>query len=468
MKKNKLLNEVYRIKEIMGISLISEGIPGATSDLIRSFFGNTVEAARGKASKIIGDLGTVIPNNLADEILDAFPRVLDNIEEYDNLSEPIKKGFMRIFREIPELSSEIYNNILKQIDTTADELSGAIDEIINQSKEAGQELDYNSALNKLLMDAEISPEVGDIISANHKKLYDEFINSGENIASPLSKRLRSESDVHAQILDALNVKYIQELRQIPEIAPLLKKATDKMVGKTVGEIQKDFNKVIDEIQLNPNFKKFYETYFDTPWESFIKNIKSVANTAFIADKRNWIPFFGEGKFGQRIINPDTGKIEKSIPSSVLKSLTIFLAADLSINVLKHYYGEGMTSGESVTLAFNDSYLSIIGAALGIVTKKVEEHRAEMGELTVDEVKSAFTPTVTALGRDINEYDFEKLSRGVWKVVDVDGDDNGVQTHYVVIKHSGETTVVPFSATEGINWGSDLTDWIKGIRQKYSQ
>jgi ribonucleotide reductase alpha subunit len=128
----------------------------------------------------------------------------------------------------------------------------------------------------------------------------------------------------------------------------------------------------------------------------------------------------------------------------------------------------MTSGESVTLAFNDSYLSIIGAALGIVTKKVEEHRAEMGELTVDEVKSAFTPTVTALGRDINEYDFEKLSRGVWKVVDVDGDDNGVQTHYVVIKHSGETTVVPFSATEGINWGSDLTDWIKGIRQKYSQ
>ena len=51
---------------------------------------------------------------------------------------------------------------------------------------------------------------------------------------------------------------------------------------------------------------------------------------------------------------------------------------------------------------------------------------------------------------------------------VDGDDNGVQTHYVVIKHSGETTVVPFSATEGINWGSDLTDWIKGIRQKYSQ
>jgi len=448
MKKNKLLNEVYRIKEIMGISLISEGIPGATSDLIRSFFGNTVEAARGKASKIIGDLGTVIPDNLADEILDAFPRVLDNIEEYDNLSEPIKKGFMRIFREIPELSSEIYNNILKQIDTTADELSGAIDEIINQSKEAGQELDYNSALNKLLMDAEISPEVGDIISANHKKLYDEFINSGENIASPLSN--------------------IQELRQIPEIAPLLKKATDKMVGKTVGEIQKDFNKVIEEIQLNSNFKKFYETYFDTPWESFIKNIKSVANTAFIADKRNWIPFFGEGKFGQRIINPDTGKIEKSIPSSVLKSLTIFLAADLSINVLKHYYGEGMTSGESVTLAFNDSYLSIIGAALGIVTKKVEEHRAEMGELTVDEVKSAFTPTVTALGRDINEYDFEKLSRGVWKVVDVDGDDNGVQTHYVVIKHSGETTVVPFSATEGINWGSDLTDWIKGIRQKYSQ
>jgi len=223
MKKNKLLNEVYRIKEIMGISLISEGIPGATSDLIRSFFGNTVEAARGKASKIIGDLGTVIPDNLADEILDAFPRVLDNIEEYDNLSEPIKKGFMRIFREIPELSSEIYNNILKQIDTTADELSGAIDEIINQSKEAGQELDYNSALNKLLMDAEISPEVGDIISANHKKLYDEFINSGENIASPLSKRLRSESDVHAQILDALNVKYIQELRQIPEIAPLLKR-----------------------------------------------------------------------------------------------------------------------------------------------------------------------------------------------------------------------------------------------------
>ena len=241
-----------------------------------------------------------------------------------------------------------------------------------------------------------------------------------------------------------------------------------MVGKTLGEIQKDFNKIIDEIQSNPNFKKFYETYYDTPWDTFIKGIKSIADSAVIADKRNWIPFFGEGKFGQRIVNPETGVVEKSIPASVLKSLTLFLAADLALSVLNNYYLQGKTSGESVTIAFNDSYLSIIGATLGIVSKKVEERRSSMGELTIDEVKTAFTPTVSQLGRDINEYDFEKLHRGVWKVVDVDGDVNGVQTHYVVIKNSGEITVVPFSETEGVNWGSDLTDWLNGIKQKYGQ
>ena len=455
MKKN-LINEVSRIQELMGKSIISEqALPNVLKNIFTDFSDDALR-------KIFKTFDSDIDN------------AVNAIKRGDTVSDDIIVKLIKNL-DFESISKIIFDNKLlgTQFDSNIDE---AILFLKNNPKNYDSVIEqFNNTIDKLTYLRGAPPELVQSLKNELKNIIDDGVrasskitDSGDNITSLLSKRLRTQADVHNEILDALNVKNIQDLRQIPEISPLIKKATDKMVGKTLGEIQKDFNKIIDEIQSNPNFKKFYETYYDTPWDTFIKGIKSIADSAVIADKRNWIPFFGEGKFGQRIVNPETGVVEKSIPASVLKSLTLFLAADLALSVLNNYYLQGKTSGESFTIAFSDSYLSIIGATLGIVSKKVEERRSSMGELTIDEVKTAFTPTVSQLGRDINEYDFEKLHRGVWKVVDVDGDVNGVQTHYVVIKNSGEITVVPFSETEGVNWGSDLTDWLNGIKQKYGQ
>lgn len=431
--KKKLISEVSRIQELMGKSVISEQpVP--------------------KLLKNIAELG--------DDVIKKIFKTFDS--EVDNAVNAIKRGDTVSDDIIERLARNLDFNAISKIIFDNKLLGPAFDSKIDESilflKNNPDRYDsviqqFDDTIDRLTYLRGSSPELIQSLKNELKSRIDNGIES----VSVLSKYFKTGEEVVNYVANSLNVADISKLRQIKGVNPLLVDASNKLVGKTVGESQKELKKVIQDIQYNPDFQKFYETYFDTPLDVFIGKLKKIADSLFVADKRKYV-FVGD-----KIINPATGKVEKDFAMSGLKTANSMLAINFLWNLFKNYLIEAQTAGEATTKAFNDSYASIIGTAFGLTLKNVSEYRAEMGDLTIDEVRAEFTPTAESLNKPIENYDFEKLSRGVWKVVDVDSEN---PTDYLVIKRSGEITIVPFSEGQNINWSSDISQWLKGIKEKY--
>ena len=429
----KLISEVSRIQELMGKSVISEQpVP--------------------KLLKNIAELG--------DDVIKKIFKTFDS--EVDNAVNAIKRGDTVSDDIIERLARNLDFNAISKIIFDNKLLGPAFDSKIDESilflKNNPDRYDsviqqFDDTIDRLTYLRGSSPELIQSLKNELKSRIDNGIES----VSALSKYFKTGEEVVNYVANSLNVADISKLRQIKGVNPLLVDASNKLVGKTVGESQKELKKVIQDIQYNPDFQKFYETYFDTPLDVFTGKLKKIADFLFVADKRKYV-FVGD-----KIINPATGKVEKDFAMSGLKTANSILAINFLWNLFKNYLSEGQTAGEATTKAFNDSYASIIGTAFGLTLKNVSEYRAEMGDLTIDEVRAEFTPTAESLNKPIENYDFEKLSRGVWKVVDVDSEN---PTDYLVIKRSGEITIVPFSEGQNINWSSDISQWLKGIKEKY--
>lgn len=431
--KKKLISEVSRIQELMGKSVISEQpVP--------------------KLLKNIAELG--------DDVIKKIFKTFDS--EVDNAVNAIKRGDTVSDDIIERLARNLDFNAISKIIFDNKLLGPAFDSKIDESilflKNNPDRYDsviqqFDDTIDRLTYLRGSSPELIQSLKNELKSRIDNGIES----VSVLSKYFKTGEEVVNYVANSLNVADISKLRQIKGVNPLLVDASNKLVGKTVGESQKELKKVIQDIQYNPDFQKFYETYFDTPLDVFTGKLKKIADFLFVADKRKYV-FVGD-----KIINPATGKVEKDFAMSGLKTANSMLAINFLWNLFKNYLIEAQTAGEATTKAFNDSYASIIGTAFGLTLKNVSEYRAEMGDLTIDEVRAEFTPTAESLNKPIENYDFEKLSRGVWKVVDVDSEN---PTDYLVIKRSGEITIVPFSEGQNINWSSDISQWLKGIKEKY--
>lgn len=433
--KKKLISEVSRIQELMGKSVISEQpVP--------------------KLLKNIAELG--------DDVIKKIFKTFDS--EVDNAVNAIKRGDTVSDDIIERLARNLDFNAISKIIFDNKLLGPAFDSKIDESilflKNNPDRYDsviqqFDDTIDRLTYLEGSSPELIQSLKNELKSRIDNGIES----VSVLSKYFKTGEEVVNYVANSLNVADISKLRQIKGVNPLLVDASNKLVGKTVGESQKELKKVIQDIQYNPDFQKFYETYFDTPLDVFTGKLKKIADSLFVADKRKYV-FVGD-----KIINPATGKVEKDFAMSGLKTANSMLAINFLWNLFKNYLIEAQTAGEATTKAFNDSYASIIGTAFGLTLKNVSEYRAEMGDLTIDEVRAEFTPTAESLNKPIENYDFEKLSRGVWKVVDVDSEN---PTDYLVIKRSGEITIVPFSEGQNINWSSDISQWLKGIKEKYKK
>lgn len=431
--KKKLISEVSRIQELMGKSIISEQpVP--------------------KLLKNIAVLG--------DDVIKKIFKTFDS--DVDNAVNTIKRGETVSDDIIAKIARNLDFNAISKIIFDNKLLGPAFDSKIDESilflKNNPDRYDsvirqFDDTIDRLTYLRESPDELFESLKNELKSRIDNGIES----VSALSKYFKTGDEVVNYVANSLNVTDISKLRQIKGVSPKLVDAANKLVGKTIGESQKELKKVIDEIQYNPDFQKFYETYFDTPLDVFISKLKKVADYLFVADKRKYV-FVGD-----KIINPATGKVETDFAMSGLKTANSMLAINFLWNLFKNYLIEAQTAGEATTKAFNDSYASIIGTAFGLTLKNVSEYRAEMGDLTIDEVRAEFTPTAESLNKPIENYDFEKLSRGVWKVVDVDSEN---PTDYLVIKRSGEITIVPFSEGQNINWSSDISQWLKGIKEKY--
>lgn len=428
-----MLTEVNRMREIMGLSLLNEaGIPGLASDFIRTFFGDSVTGAAGKLSNAIGSVGTAISDELADDIMVAFPKLLDDVNTWDTLDDAVKKGFMRAFREIPEISAEIYNNILKQIDVTADEFAGAVIETMSSKG-----LSYEEAVADILLESDVSDDVVDIIQKNLRKTYDDVISTGSNIVSPLTKRITSPEEALNMIERDLGFP-LTKLRKIQGMNQILNKAADDMVGKTVGETKKSAEKALSKINANQEFKKAWEKYTNTPWQNGLANIQKVLDF-FVTDYQQagnkWYWPLG----GEDILDA-YGNKKISIPRSVLKSAKNFIAISFLVNVFDNWYSEGMSAYESVTSELHEAWVGIVSFLSLEFLKSIQSVRDEAGDLTIEQAKEAFKSTAENLGKSIDEYDFEKIKRGVWRAVDFSDDPQD----YAIIRHRGETTIAPWS------------------------
>jgi hypothetical protein len=288
------------------------------------------------------------------------------------------------------------------------------------------------------------------------KLVDDFEKSIREFVQtnkPAKKRFTSQQDVIKQISTDLNIP-IEKLRTIPGVSAAMNRAARDMEGKTIGEVSKDFNRVLNEIQANPDFKKLNYRLSTTQ----IERMKNMISKMLISPQRKY------GFFGGKIVD-ENGVTVTSVSGTITKSTFVFISLFLSLYLLikTFYYWviEGKEPGASVSKAAAESYGSIIGGIL----EKINEYRDEQGDLSIEESKILFEPTTKKLNKSIENFDFEKIGRGVVKVVDFS--DVSPQD-YVIVKDSGEVSIYPWTENmDSMDWtdlGSETWKKIKSQLQ----
>ena len=177
----KLQLEINRTKEIMKLPLLNEGIPGVAGDLFRSFF-KTTDEAESLLSRYVRNA------NMDDGVVDDFIKVMDEPAIYDSLSAVRKRNLFRLISQIPDLSDEIFNGLLKTFSTDMDELNRAVYNLMN----GPEKLTYLQSMNKLFAEA---PEVISLIINKHRKQFKTY--------NP-SKSAKVVDDVVDEVSDSLD------------------------------------------------------------------------------------------------------------------------------------------------------------------------------------------------------------------------------------------------------------------------
>jgi len=450
MREQKLLTEINRMKEIMGIPLLTEGgIPGFFGDMLRNAFGETVQTATSKLQRVVGNIGGAISDDLADELAAALPRLLDDVNVWDELSDPVRKGFMRVFREIPELSEGIFDNILKQVDVTADEFAGAVIETMSSKN-----LSYEDAVLDILSASEVSDDVADIVQKNLRKTYDEMVSTGSNIVNPLSKRITTMEEA-LQIIETDLGFPLAKLRKIKGMTKVINDTARSMVGKTVGETKKMTDEALERIGANADFQKAWTRYTNTTWQNFKSDAQQVLNKLVIDYQQEGTRWYWP--FGGDDILDAAGNPIVSLPRSAWKMTKNFAAVAFVINLWDNYVNKGMSFYEAATSEIHEFFIGTFGVAWNEITGAIQSYRDERGELTIDQTKAAFEDTANQLGKSLEDYEFTKIKRGVWRAVDFSDDPQD----YAIIRHDGETHIMPWTSDlDGFNWDNLGDEWDK--------
>jgi hypothetical protein len=108
MKTVNLLNEIKRVKEIMGVSLISEGLVSGFADLFSDLMTKPDEF-RSKLLKAATFKG--INASIVEEIID----VINNPSTFDGLSLGMKKKIFQVLSQIEEIKKPLYDKIANEL-----------------------------------------------------------------------------------------------------------------------------------------------------------------------------------------------------------------------------------------------------------------------------------------------------------------------------------------------------------------
>lgn len=195
---NKLQLEIKRFKEILELPLLNEGIPGAVGNFFNKFFPTTTDAVR-QLNRIARE------TEIDSKVVDDFIRVLDDPDLYDQLTLIDKRNIIRLLSNVPELSDELFQNVLNTFDTSIDELNLAVYNYMNRSENP---LSYRQAINELFSEA---PELAPLIRNKHGKQFADFkpSSSTPTPSTGVTKKLKltpGEIDQFNKVVESKTVK----------------------------------------------------------------------------------------------------------------------------------------------------------------------------------------------------------------------------------------------------------------------
>lgn len=182
--KKSLINEINRVKTLMGVNLLTESIPGALSDLVQRLGKTEDEIADmvGAGARKAG-----VPSSVLDDII----AVIDDPSLYDILEPTTKRAMFKIFSEIDEIAGDLYANLLTDFGVNSTDivqtLVSKMKKFIDEAETAGTELTTDVAYEKAVKEliGEDGPE--EIIDLFKKQNYQEVTNALGNKVNKFSK-----------------------------------------------------------------------------------------------------------------------------------------------------------------------------------------------------------------------------------------------------------------------------------------
>jgi len=139
----------------------SEDTPIEDVDLIEMFQKVQKSAAND------GDYNDGVSASFKTDKMEFVLIVLENPNLYDSLSEVEKRNFFRLLSEVPDLSDQMFDGVLKTFNMDMDELNQIVYYLMN----GPEKLTYLQSINKLFAEA---PEVTSLIIRKHWRQFADF------------------------------------------------------------------------------------------------------------------------------------------------------------------------------------------------------------------------------------------------------------------------------------------------------
>ena len=173
--EKKLLEEIKRINTINnGGKLLNEGIPGVVAD----FWTDILRKVSGKADDVSVSVSDITPtfNKIIDDIdvpentLDDLTEIINNPNHWDTMSEVAKRNVMKVYAEIDEIATPIYEAILKNTDKA--EIDFAVK--IREMRVNNPGIAYDDAVDAIFKG---TPQegMGPIVAKKSKNIYNAYV-----------------------------------------------------------------------------------------------------------------------------------------------------------------------------------------------------------------------------------------------------------------------------------------------------
>lgn len=367
--EKKLLEEIKRIRTIFNDGkLLNEGIPGVVAD----FWTDILRKISGKADDVSVSVSDITPrfNQIIDEInvpentIDDLTEIINNPNYWDTLSESAKRNVMRVYAEIDEIATPIYEALLTK--TGGKDIDFAVK--IREIRTNNPGMSYDDAVNEIFKG---TPQegLGPIVSKKVKNTYNEYvakmsrINKTSKILQKfgytrnigrlveiLGERMKSMNELITDIKEIMNRSFnsmddVKKFRIDLENKLLaLEKLKDGGAQTAVDDILSHFKKLkkngkITDGDYNSVVSHFENVKKGRIWEEIIEPM----NSELDKELNGWKSFYNRAikimPVGKKVVNKETGKTGWKFQGPSLSrfaNFVIFQSTQTGKDILKRY------------------------------------------------------------------------------------------------------------------------------------